>query len=253
MSVLGLTIDYGPYGWVDNFDPDWTPNTTDAESRRYGYGRQADIAQWNLWQLANAILVVTKDAAALEKSLKDFSDYYGTQRREMLAAKLGLRNFEAEAGDEILLGDLNELLQAQEIDMTLFYRALADFNPAGSGPQLPQLIEPALYHPERVDTETVSRLNDWGERYSERLRADRVQNEARKAQMNAVNPLYVLRNYLAQESIDKAYEGDYGLLHELYEVLRSPYTEQPGFSRYAGKRPEWARNRPGSSSLSCSS
>lgn len=253
MSVLGLTIDYGPYGWVDNFDPDWTPNTTDAESRRYGYGRQADIAQWNLWQLANAILVVTKDAAALEKSLKDFSDYYGTQRREMLAAKLGLRNFEAEAGDEILLGDLNELLQAQEIDMTLFYRVLADFNPAGSGPQLPQLIEPALYHPERVDTETVSRLNDWGQRYSERLRADRVQNEARKAQMNAVNPLYVLRNYLAQESIDKAYEGDYGLLHELYEVLRSPYTEQPGFSRYAGKRPEWARNRPGSSSLSCSS
>ncbi|MES3006208.1 MAG: YdiU family protein [Pseudomonadota bacterium] len=253
MSVTGLTIDYGPYGWIDNYDLNWTPNTTDAEMRRYRFGQQAEIAHWNLWQLANALVVVTGDAAPLEASLKRFSDYLNLRQRAMLASKLGLNCFEAAQGDAELFHDLEAMLQQQETDMTIFYRALGDFDSLNSVDKFLELIRPALYRPEILSAESISRINDWGGRYAKRLNRDNTPHAVRKAQMNALNPLYVLRNYLAQEAIDKAYAGDYEMLHDLHRLLMQPYVEQSGCSRYAQRRPDWARNKPGSSSLSCSS
>lgn len=253
MSILGLTIDYGPYGWIDNYDLDWTPNTTDAAMRRYRYGHQAAIAQWNLWQLANSIAVVTGDTASLEFSLKHFSTYFETKKRDMLACKLGLRKFDKEEGDEELLASLDLMLQQQETDMTLFYRALADFDPANPAVDFLATIACALYAPPRPGSDESAAIKAWGERYARRLLRDDVAWQERRRQMNTVNPCFVLRNYLAQEVIDKAHAGDYKMLHELHSVLMQPYAERPENSRYAQKRPEWARHKPGSSTLSCSS
>lgn len=253
MSVLGLTIDYGPYGWVDNYDLNWTPNTTDAGMRRYRYGNQAAIAHWNLWQLANSIAVVIGDTTSLELSLKRFSSYYETKKQGMLASKLGLRKFDKDEGDEALLESLETMLQRQETDMTLFYRALADFDPENPAVSFLDVIACALYAPITPDSEEGTAIKAWGESYAQRLLRDDMPRQERRTQMNSVNPRFVLRNYLAQEVIDEAHAGDYAMLYELHNVLMQPYAEQPGCSRYAQKRPEWARNKPGSSTLSCSS
>ncbi len=253
MSILGLTIDYGPYGWVDNYDPNWTPNTTDSGMRRYRYGNQAAIAHWNLWQLANSIAGVVGDTGALEMSLKRFSNYYETGKQSMLASKLGLRKFDKDEGDEDLFAGLEKILQQQETDMTLFYRGLADFDPKESDASLLNAIASALYVPVAPDSEEGAALNAWGKDYARRLLRDEMPWQERRSRMNSVNPCFVLRNYLAQEVIDKAHVGDYGMLHELHKVLMQPYAEQPGYSHYGQKRPEWARNKPGASTLSCSS
>ncbi|OGT70657.1 MAG: hypothetical protein A3H44_01685 [Gammaproteobacteria bacterium RIFCSPLOWO2_02_FULL_57_10] len=252
MSILGLTMDYGPYGWVDNYDPDWTPNTTDAEMRRYRFGQQSAVAQWNLWQLANALLPVLHEAAPLEKILRDSAVYYEEQWRVMLARKLGLNAFD-DAVDEGLISGLNRVLQLHEIDMTIFYRMLASFNPYQAEARLADVILPAFYRPEELAEEVIAEINAWGALYAERLCRDGMSPEQRCAQMNAVNPKYVLRNYMAQQVIDQAHMGDYSLLHELYALLRNPYDEQPGLTHHAEKRPDWARHKAGCSMLSCSS
>src|SRR5687768_14658870 len=124
MSILGLTIDYGPYGWLEGYDPQWTPNTTDAQGRRYCYGRQPHIAQWNLVRLANAIYPLTADKAPLEQGLAVFGDEFNDATTRTITGKLGLSAFDQE-GDDTLLSDLFETLQAVETDVTLFYRLLA--------------------------------------------------------------------------------------------------------------------------------
>lgn len=251
MSILGLTIDYGPYGWLDNFDPEWTPNTTDAERRRYRFGQQPAIAQWNLWQLANSLLPIIENAAPLEKILADFPAYYEQQWRAVLASKLGLQRHDD--GDEELFSGLDRILQLHEIDMTLFYRSLAAFNQDQPGVRLCDIVMPAFYRSEELAEDVRTEVNLWGAQYADRLRREGVTWEERRSRMNAVNPKYVLRNYMAQQAIDQAYQGDYSLLHELYTVLRTPYAEQPEFSHHAQKRPDWARHKAGCSMLSCSS
>lgn len=249
MSILGLTIDYGPYGWLENYDPNWTPNTTDAQRRRYRFGQQGALAQWNLYQLANALLTVIDDVAALQEILTEYEQYYDYEWQQMMAGKLGLQEL---AGDEgaALLADLDSLLQVHETDMTLFYRRLCDFRP---GQQLSAVVSDAFYELVPVSAATRAQFDAWGQRLGVLLVAEGWQPEARRAHMQSVNPCYVLRNYLAQEAIDLADTGDYSLLHELHEALRTPYTEQARFAKFAKKRPEWARTRAGCSMLSCSS
>jgi uncharacterized protein YdiU (UPF0061 family) len=227
MSILGLTIDYGPYGWIDNYDPDWTPNTTDEPGRRYRFGAQPAVAHWNLNRLANALVPAMESTDALYEGLELYATTYQDLERKTQAAKLGLE-------DNDLFPELAELLTRAEVDMTIFFRALANI----SGPDLEPLKD-ACYKPENLPM-----LASWVERYLERARPDR------KQAMDQVNPKYVLRNYLAQEAIDS---GDPAAVMELLDVMRRPYDEQPGRERYAAKRPDWARNRPGCSSLSCSS
>jgi len=247
MSILGLTIDYGPYGWIDNFDAEWTPNTTDRGRRRYRFGQQPQVAFWNLSRLAGALSPVFPSTEPLQAGLQRYAQTFARLDRENCAAKLGL----LEAGDEDLQlrHALHELLQATEVDMTLFFRGLADIDI--ERPQLSPLRE-AFY-----DTEKLSRaepeFDAWLASYAERARRDGLPPEQRRARMNAVNPRYVLRNYLAQQAIDRAEQGDEAGIHELLDLMRRPYDEQPGREAFAGRRPDWARDRAGCSMLSCSS
>ena len=249
MSVLGLTIDYGPYGWLEGYDPDWTPNTTDAATRRYRYGQQPAVAQWNLLQLANAILPAVGAAEPLTDVLQDFARWYAEQSETMTAAKLGLARCEGER-DERLFAELFALFGTAETDMTVFFRNLAEVDL--DRPSVEPLMD-AWYAPDAVTADVRARCEDWLATWVERVRHDGSPRAVRIARMNAVNPRFVLRNYLAQQAIDQATEGDHSMIHELMDVLRHPYDEQPGNEAFAAKRPEWARNRAGCSMLSCSS
>lgn len=245
MSILGETIDYGPYGWLEDFDPDWTPNTTDAQGRRYRFGHQDRIAMWNLAQLAGALMPLVGDEAPLMERLDGAWDAHLDERDRMWAAKLGLNN-----PDRKLVDNLLKVLCSTETDMTIFLRKLADLK-AEDDPLV--VLHDAYYKPGELTGDVSRQLVDWVARYRQALSADPRTWEQRRAAMRSVNPKYVLRNFMAQEAIDLATRGDASRIRELLEVLRRPYDEQPENDRFALKRPEWARNRPGCSTLSCSS
>jgi serine/tyrosine/threonine adenylyltransferase len=247
MSVLGLTIDYGPYGWIDDFDPDWTPNTTDAGGRRYRFGHQAQIAYWNLGQLANALASVFPSTDALYSGLERYVATFNAQSRIDVAGKLGLA--ECTDDDVTLMNDVQALLHEAEVDMTIFFRQLADVDV--TAPSL-EPLQGAFYDLAKVRAGEEA-LAAWLRRYAARVQRDGRDPQARRAAMHAVNPRFVLRNYLAQEAIDRAERGDASGIHELLDLLRHPYDEQPGKERFFARRPEWARDRPGCSMLSCSS
>jgi serine/tyrosine/threonine adenylyltransferase len=255
MSILGLTIDYGPYGWLEGFDPRWTPNTTDAQGRRYCYGNQPQIAQWNLVRLANAIYPLIGDKAPLEQGLAVFAATYERESSRMWAGKLGLTALDRE-DDDALLGDLMGVLQQDETDMTLFFRLLADV-PVDAAASERDLVEPlnrAFYAEASARSpENQARLADWLRRYGARVRADGTADARRRERMHRVNPKYVLRNYLAQLAIDALENGDASVMERLMAVLQRPYDEQPENDELAERRPEWARHKPGCSALSCSS
>ena len=247
LSILGLTIDYGPYGWIDNYDEEWTPNTTDAQGRRYRFGWQAKVAHWNLVRLAQALSPLFGSAEPLQAGLDLFAAAYARADRGNIAAKLGL--LECRDEDVVLARDLHALLQSAEVDMTLFYRALADVDT--QAPSLDPLRD-AFYDPVKM-LEAEPAFADWLARHAARVREEGVEPEARRLRMQAVNPKYVLRNYLAQQAIDQATQGDIGGVVELLDVMRRPCDEQPGREAFARKRPDWARERAGCSMLSCSS
>jgi len=267
MSVLGLTIDYGPFGFLDDFDPSWTPNITDASGRRYRYENQPSIGLWNLVRLAHALFPLIGDVSAVEAALGAYGDTLTRARSRTLAEKLGLRSLREDetradgspcVPDATLVDDLFELLAAVETDFTLFFRRLADVvtDPAADEPSDEARIAPlwdAYYDASAVSADHRSRLLVWLRRYVARVRDDGRPDSERRQAMNAVNPKYVLRNYVAQLAIEAAERGDLSVLHELLDVLRHPFDEQPAHGRFAEKRPEWARDRPGCSMLSCSS
>ena len=258
MSVLGLTIDYGPYGWLENYDPDWTPNTTDAAGRRYRFGHQPAIAGSNLAQLANAIYPLVGQVEPLQAALDGYTKSYQQGWQQMMALKLGLKKFDP-ATDDALIAELLTILPLAETDMTLFFRRLARLD--ATDPALAQasdatLMAPlmdAYYLPQQLTAALRNQTVTWLRNYLQRAGRDNTSHASRRRRMNSVNPKYVLRNYLAQLAIDKAEQGDFALIGELLELLRHPYDEQPAKEAYAAKRPDWARHRPGCSMLSCSS
>jgi len=244
MSILGLTIDYGPYGWLDNFDPEWTPNTTDSQNRRYRYGQQANVALWNCYQLANSLYPLIEETEPLEQILNTFQTSYQDQWLEMMASKLGF--LEVRDDDQNLFERLETLLAEVETDMTIFYRRLANNDLSLNN------FSDAYYQDEHSDDYNTA-MTDWLNDYSKRRKQDARSDDERINAMNSVNPIYVFRNYLAQQAIDKAEAGDYSMVDELLDVLRKPYTEQEGKDDFAQKRPDWARTKVGCSMLSCSS
>ena len=258
MSILGLTIDYGPYGWLEDYDPGWTPNTTDADSRRYCFGNQPQIAHWNLVQLANAIYPLIDQAEPLQQALDGYAQRFQQGWQTMMAQKLGLNTFEPDT-DDALFAELFAILPLVETDMTIFFRRLAmiDVNVESVDDTRDEtLIAPlmqAYYVPEQLTREYRTRIGNWLRSYVKRLAKDNTSHEIRRSRMNAVNPKYVLRNYLAQLAIDKAEQDDFSLVNELLAVMRHPYDEQPDKEDFAKKRPDWARHRAGCSMLSCSS
>lgn len=254
MSIVGLTIDYGPYGWLEDYDPDWTPNTTDAEGRRYRYGAQPQIAMWNLARLASALVPLVGEVAPLEEALSEYANTYNTAWRAMMASKLGLTRCDS-AADSAMIEELLQILRSAETDMTIFFRCLAnlDLSDKASEDALLAPFTAAYYRPDTIQLNQRVRTLAWLRQYAGRVRADEASPVERMARMNCTNPKYVLRNYLAQLAIDQADQGDYSLVNELLDLFRHPYDEQPDKKRFAEKRPDWARQRAGCSMLSCSS
>lgn len=247
MSVLGLTIDYGPYGWIDHYDPDWTPNTTDAQGRRYRFGWQPRVAGWNLSRFAQALSPLFDGVEALQEGLQRFADGYVQADRDMVSRKLGLMTCRDD--DVTRMETLQGLLQEGEVDMTLFFRALIDADLADASLSA---FDDAFYAPAKREA-VAPALHDWLAAYASRRSEDALDVVARRERMRLANPRYVLRNYLAQQAIDAAEAGDMSGVHELLDVMRRPYDDQPGRDRFAQRRPEWARERAGCSMLSCSS
>ena len=250
MSVLGLTIDYGPYGWIDNYDPNWTPNTTDKMGKRYRFGNQPAIAQWNLLQLASALYPLVLDKEALKRTIEDFSRQFIEKYQAMMLAKLGL--YTGNHMDKDLIQKTEQVMELCNIDYTIFFRLLADIKAEMSVLEMRKVIQPALY-----DEDLVSELGDlldaWLGSFKTRLSEESVSHDDRLRQMNHVNPKYILRNYMAQMAIEAADKGDNSLIHELFALLKRPYDEQPEYNRWFALRPDWALQKIGCSMLSCSS
>jgi serine/tyrosine/threonine adenylyltransferase len=275
MSVLGLTIDYGPYGWLEDFDPNWTPNTTDRGGRRYRFAHQPGVALWNLVRFAESLAPLVGATAALEHGLEEYERTLRSTLRGQWLDKLGLDSTTpaAEADPDLaegdapplgivlgdaLLDDLCVVLGLAETDMTIFFRRLARLPAAPEWLERPDeaLIGPlrdAYYVPEQLDAARTERVAAWVRRYLRRVLDQGTPDAERRRRMDAVNPNFVLRNYLAQLAIDRVEQGDPSAVRELLDVLRRPYDEQPGKESFAEKRPDWARHRPGCSMLSCSS
>ncbi|RYZ43005.1 MAG: YdiU family protein [Myxococcaceae bacterium] len=252
MSILGLTIDYGPYGWVDDFDPGWTPNTTDAEHARYRFGNQPAIGMWNVERLGVALMpLFDGDESLLHAGMLEYQRALNAEMLARYAAKLGLSSLEDEADVERVNACL-AWLGEQETDMTLFFRGLSRVVMSPTVPEVfPDVLRDAFYKP--VPEPHLERGLQWLTSWWRRTRREDAEPSELARRMDAVNPKYVLRNYLAQEAIDAAHAGDDSKVRQLLDVMRRPFDEQPGREAYAARRPDWARSRPGCSALSCSS
>ena len=225
MSLLGLTIDYGPFGFLDAFDPGHICNHSDHQGR-YAYARQPGVAFWNLHALAQALLPAVEGApeAASERLLAVLEPYKAEYARSMLAAlraKLGLQT--AHDDDQVLIDDLLRLMAADRTDFTIAFRRLA-------GPD-------ALTRDVFVDREA---FDAWALRYRARLALDNSSDDARAERMNRVNPKFVLRNHLAQTAIERAQDGEFGEVQRLLKILERPFDEQPENEAYADHPPAWA-------------
>ncbi|MAS40840.1 MAG: hypothetical protein CMK33_03900 [Porticoccaceae bacterium] len=234
MSILGETLDYGPYGFLDAYDPAHICNHSDYEGR-YAYHRQPAIGLWNCNALAHALSSIIP-VAALREVLLEYEPLLLDELRRRQRAKLGLTR--SLPGDDTLIDDLLALLATGGIDYTLFFRRLCDFHAGADNQPLRDLC------PDRAA------FDAWAQRYGRRLAAEARPDAERGAAMRAVNPKYVLRNYLAEVAIRKAEDGgDYGEIERLRQVLARPFDEQPEFARYAEPPPDWGRKL----AISCSS
>lgn len=238
MSILGWTIDYGPFAFLDAYDPLHTPNTTDRGGR-YAYGRQPAVAHWNLLALGQALLpLIDKPESALA-AVDQFRPQYVQAMQQQLAAKLGLT--EPQPGDGDLFQDLLDTMAANRSDWTLSFRHLAQLAADAQAPIPPALAAQFAREPQR--------FADWAARYRERLRAESSDDAARAAAMNAVNPHVVLRHHLAQAAIAQAEAGDFTEVRRLLHALTRPFDAHAAPPHYAEPPPEHAPP----ACLSCSS
>ena len=251
MSIHGVTIDYGPYGWLEDYDESWTPNTTDAQNRRYRFGNQPSVALWNLTQLANALYPLIEEVEPLQEILDYYKSQYQLNYLLMMLEKIGVFTFDK--GDEKLIDDLIKNLSESEMDFTLFFRNLNRFDSKNKENHL-KLIEKDSYLSQIELDRQINSWSAWLDSYSKRLKKETISNEKKIEKMNLVNPKYVLRNWMSQLAIDKADKEDYSLINELFDLLKKPYTEQPEMEeKWFTKRPDWAKEKVGCSMLSCSS
>ncbi|CAI7789920.1 unnamed protein product [Closterium sp. NIES-53] len=252
MSILGLTIDYGPFGFLDSFDPDFTPNTSDMPGRRYCFRQQPDIGLWNVVQLANTLVTGgIIGVAEAQHGVSRYAEAFLSAYQQRMAAKLGLPSY-----DKDLTQSLLQLMAKHGADFTNTFRSLARV-PAEREASNADLLAPmrgALGVQEGAGKEGEKEKEwvDWLRLYTAKLRAEKVSDAARRAAMDAVNPAYILRNYQCQLAIEAAERGDFSVTQRLQQVLQNPYEEQAGAEEFAQPPPEWAL-KPGVCMLSCSS
>lgn len=233
MSILGLSFDYGPYAFLDDYEPGYICNHSD-HSGRYAFDEQPGIGLWNLNALAHALspLIEIDD---LRTALSLYEPTLVSHYMALMGKKLGLNN--QLPTDRALIGQWLALLQQQKQDYTLSFRRLADFSADPTGTSV------------RDHMLDLAAFDQWASLYRARLALENTTAAERKAQMNSLNPLYILRNYLAQQAITAAEQGDTAPLHELMQVLQQPYLQQEGKEAFAAPPPDWGK----AMNISCSS
>ncbi|MGN6648380.1 MAG: protein adenylyltransferase SelO [Cytophaga sp.] len=245
MSILGLTIDYGPYSFLDEYEERFTPNTTDLPGRRYAFGNQAAVAYWNLGKLANALAFLVHGTDKLVAVLKEYQDLYEQKYYTMMAKKLGFDQLRDE--DRPLIDSFEEMLRAIKPDMTIFYQLLIELpENIGSAEDVNHFFEASFYTAPDTDHLYAVMLA-----YNNRIKANSCTREVSVNTMRAANPRFVLRNYILHEAISKLEKGDDGMLKKLEKYIQNPYSREA--DEYFAKRPDWARQKAGCSMLSCSS
>jgi uncharacterized protein YdiU (UPF0061 family) len=237
MSLLGLTIDYGPYGFLDAFDPGHVCNHSDHQGR-YAYARQPGIAFWNLHALAQALVPAVDGPAEaagerLIDALEPYKAEFASTLVALLRAKLGL--LAARDEDAALADDFLRLMAEDRADYTITWRRLSRFETQ------PEAARDCFLQREKFDA--------WAQRYRDRLAHEPTPAAERAARMDGVNPKFVLRNHLAQAAIERAQQGDFGEVERLLRVLERPFDEQPEHEADAGFPPAWAQQIE----VSCSS
>lgn len=262
MSILGLTIDYGPFGFLDDFDPSWTPNTTDAQQRRYRYGQQPAVAQWNLARLAEALSMMMSQPDLLNMGLQTYADGFAQCFKYMTAMKLGLETSQIEKNNLQILEAVNIFLTSEEIDYTLFYKALEQWR--GQSVKDNTVFSSCFYKSE-ISREEASarqgRLQNFLQVYGEEVAAlkESMSSKTALAKITEANPQFLLRNYILQMVIDElqgndpAHESSQALVQEVLQVMEQPYALTDLSLKWSSRRPDWARNKAGCSALSCSS
>ena len=236
MSILGLTLDYGPFGFMEAFDTQHICNHTDQQGR-YSYAMQPQIGHWNCFALGQALLPLIGEIEDIEDALEIYKTEFSAKMDELLHAKLGLALTLPE--DEQLFDAMFLVMQNSHVDFTLFFRRLGDLqraNNAADEPLRDLFIDRAAF-------------DAWAEQYRRRLQQETRDDQQRQLAMHAVNPKYVLRNYLAQIAIEKAQNNDFSEVAKLLTVLQNPFDEQPENSNYANLPPDWAHHLE----VSCSS
>ncbi len=239
MSILGQTLDYGPFGFMEAFDAQHICNHSDNQGR-YAYAMQPQIGHWNCYALAQALVPLVGNAPETQEALDVYQGEFAATVDRLLHAKLGLAQIPEHAdADRALFDGLFGVLQANHADFTLFFRRLSGLQ-AGSNAGDEPLRDLFIDRPA---------FDAWAERYRQRLRLEGSVDAERRAAMNAVNPKYVLRNYLAQAAIEKAQHKDFSEVERLLQVLQKPFDEQPENEHYAALPPDWASTLE----VSCSS
>ena len=264
MSILGQTIDYGPYGWLEEYDPAWTPSFIDQQGRRYSYGNQPSIGLWNMYRLANAILpLVDNKPEPLKEILDTYNDYYDDIWKKTVANKLGLVDYRVDHSssteDDRLGDELWKTMAQTPTDYTVFFTALAktvsanvaasDTGAHSSVDDIYNTISESFYDRDNVSPEAQRSYKTWLSSWSQRV--SNLPSQDTLTLMESNNPRFILRNYLTQQVIDQAEQGDYSMLDQVSEWIQSPYTTQN--SEYEKIRPRWASAKPGCTMLTCSS
>lgn len=235
MSVHGITLDYGPFGFMDDYDPGFICNHSDHNGR-YAFNQQPFIGLWNLSCLAQALLpLVAKEE--LKAALDRYTPIHQDRYLELMRLKLGLQDSQSE--DESLVNDLLLLMAQSRADYTNVFRALGEFR---SGPgEVNEGLRNYFLDRDSFDS--------WAARYRARLREQIGTDAARRERMNQINPKYVLRNYLVQIAIEKAQQKDFSEIDRLLTLVHYPYSDQPGMEAYAAPPPNWGKHV----AVSCSS
>jgi len=249
MSIMGLTIDYGPYSFVDDFDPNFTPNTTDLPGRRYAFGKQAAVAKWNLGCLGGAIAPLFPDTNELVAVLNTYDDYFWNSYYHMMANKTGLDKLRTE--DTALLGEFEKTLRLLKPDMTIFYQLLIDLPlQVDNEEEVVSHFTESFYKDELPKNERESLFN-LIQKYIDRIKTNTISREESTRRMKENNPRFILRNYLLHQAIQDLDKGDNNLFLKLMDAMKEPYCNK--HDEFFVKRPGWASQKAGCSMLSCSS
>lgn len=223
LSILGYTIDYGPFGFLEQYDRYHVCNQSDRQAR-YSYQNQPYVAHWNLARLADALSVIAP-AAELHAIVETFPQHFTNAYQNQMRAKLGLHN--TDASDPVLLQELSHALQRIKPDFTLFFRYLCDITPQHDA-TLPAHFT-ALFAPHS----DMKIMHEWIAQYRCRLRQENRPNDEKRTQMLRTNPLYIARNHHLQNAIAAAEQGDFSVIARLHECLRDPFTERPEYAEFA--------------------